>query len=85
MTRLSENRKETQFLMQRPDTVLSAKMPSKIGVLNVQTRFQSGERAQIVNESLYKLDILGITELRWTGSILKLIGTSKLGPAKKGR
>jgi hypothetical protein len=42
---------------------------TRIGSWNVQTLFQKGKLAQLNREmDRYKLDILGISEVRWNGS-----------------
>ena len=49
--------------------LMSPKTPTRIGTWNVQTMYQVGKCDQIVAEmSRYKLEILGISEARWTGS-----------------
>ncbi|XP_019618826.1 PREDICTED: uncharacterized protein LOC109465826 [Branchiostoma belcheri] len=48
---------------------LSAKGETKIGTWNVRTLYQTGKMAQLLKEfEEYQLNILGISEMRWTGS-----------------
>lgn len=49
--------------------LLKPKTKLRIGCWNVRTMYQTGKLAQIVNEAEnYGIDILGISEARWTGS-----------------
>ena len=49
--------------------VFNAKNTTKIGTWNVRTLYQSGRLNQVLKEMLhYKIDILGLCEMRWTGS-----------------
>ena len=49
--------------------VPNAKSKTKIGFWNVRTMFDAGKLAQVTNEMRrYNLDILGISETRWTSS-----------------
>ena len=67
MTRLGQSRKDAQHLMK--NTFLSAKAMTRIGTWNVRTLYQVGKMAQTIREfQRYRLDILGLTEVRWTGS-----------------
>ena len=60
-----ESRKEP---LQRMKSFTDPKHTLKIGSWNVRTMYQVGKTKQVVNEmENYKLDILGISELRWTG------------------
>ena len=66
MTVREQSRKVVQGLMNR---ILSAKTLTKIGTWNVRTMYQSGNLAQVSREAdNYGLKILGISEMRWTGS-----------------
>ena len=66
MTVREQSRKVVQDLMNR---ILSAKTLTKIGTWNVRTMYQSGNLAQVSREAdNYGLKILGISEMRWTGS-----------------
>ena len=71
MTHLGQSRKETQ----RPTaSIVNPKLETRIGNWNVRTMFETGKTGQVAREmERYKLDILGISECRWTGS-----GKSKL-------
>ena len=48
---------------------LNPKSNCNIGTWNVQTMYSTSKIAQVIKEiGNYKLDILGISECRWTGS-----------------
>ena len=48
--------------------VFNAKTTTRICTWNVRTLFQCGRLDQVLNEmQKYKLDILGLSEVRWTG------------------
>ena len=48
--------------------IFNAKNIAKIGTWNVRTLYQSGRLAQVLREmEAYGLDVLGISEIRWTG------------------
>ena len=48
--------------------IFNAKNDTKIGTWNVRTLYQTGKLGQVLKEMRrYKLEILGISELRWTG------------------
>ena len=65
MTQDGESRKEAIL----PTTILSTRATIKIGTWNVQTMYQAGKTAQVAKEmKAYGLDVLGISEARWTGS-----------------
>jgi hypothetical protein len=50
-------------------TNLCTQIRTRIGSWNVQTLFQKGKLAQLNREmDRYKLDILGVSEVRWNGS-----------------
>ena len=50
-------------------SLLNPKSNCNIGTWNVQTMYSTSKTAQIVKEmGNYQLDILGISECRWTGS-----------------
>ena len=52
-----------------PRRIFAAKEVSRIGTWNVRKLFQSGKTAQLLREfDVYRMDILGISEMRWTGS-----------------
>ena len=56
-----------QVLMK--SAILDAKTATKIGRWNVQKLYQSGKLAQVFREfANYKIDILGLSEMKWTGS-----------------
>ena len=51
------------------DSLLRAKTKIKIGAWNVRTMNEASKSAQVVSEMRrYHLDILGVSECRWTGS-----------------
>ena len=61
-----ESRKEARALKSQ---LLTAKSRTKIGSWNVRTLYSTGKLAQVINEMKhYQLDILGISEMRWTDS-----------------
>lgn len=61
-----ESRKEATV---RTMEVLNAKTKTKIGYWNVRTMYETGKTAQIISElERYKLQIMGVSESRWTGS-----------------
>ena len=65
MKRDGQSRKEAIL----PTTILSTRATTKIGTWNVRTMYEAGKTAQIANEmEAYSLDILAISEARWTGS-----------------
>ena len=67
MTNLDQSREDVQD--QIKSSILDAKHITKIGSWNVQTLYQSGKLAQVIREfNNYKLNILGLSEVRWTGS-----------------
>lgn len=50
-------------------SILNAKSLTRIGTWNVRTLYQCGTLAQLIREfKMYKLSIIGISEMRWTGS-----------------
>ena len=52
----------------KPDT-LGPKTILRVGAWNVRTMFETSKTAQVISEmKRYHLDILGISECRWTGS-----------------
>ena len=52
----------------KPDT-LGPKTILRVGAWNVRTMFETSKTAQVISEmKRYRLDILGISECRWTGS-----------------
>ena len=49
--------------------IFNAKATTKIATWNVRTMHQCGKAQQVINEmKSYKLDILRISEMRWTGN-----------------
>ncbi|RXN09473.1 craniofacial development 2-like protein [Labeo rohita] len=49
--------------------VLSAKVVTRIGYRNVRTLFQSSKLQQVIKEmEAYNINILGLSEVHWTGS-----------------
>ena len=66
MTDTGQSRKETTVMT---TGAVSAKTTTLIGFWNVQTMYELGRMAQVIAEmKRYKLDILGISESRWTKS-----------------
>ena len=66
MNAIGESRKEASG---RKVEVLNAKLKTKIGFWNVRTMYDTGKLAQVTLEmKRYNIDILGISESRWTGS-----------------
>ena len=62
----NESRKEVRAWMRG---ILTAKNITRIGTWNVRTAYDTGKIAQIINEmKRYQLGILGLSEMRWTGS-----------------
>jgi hypothetical protein len=61
---------ETSRSKNRNDGMLSTLGPkkvTKIGILNVRTLYESGKIQKLETEmKKYKLDILGVSEVRWT-------------------
>ena len=57
--------------------VLSAKTVTRIGYWNVRTLYRSSQLAQVIKEmEAYKINILGISEVRWT-DLGKIISENK--------
>ena len=66
MTTLDESRKEVRSVKVG---LLGPKTTIRIGAWNVRTMYETTKTAQVLNEmKRYHLDILGISESRWTGS-----------------
>ena len=52
-----------------PTKLLSSRTVSRIATWNVRTMYETGRTAQVAREfQRYRLDILGLTEVRWTNS-----------------
>ncbi len=67
MTVPDESRKEVQDPTR--SSILSAETTTRIGTWNVRTLYQCGKLAQLLYEfHNYRMDILGLSEMRWTGS-----------------
>jgi len=65
MMRSSERLREARS---RNSRIFTAKQFSKVGTWNVRTLFQCGRIGQVLRQMTeYKLDILGLSEVRWTG------------------
>ena len=74
MMRTGESRKEATL----PTTILPTRATIKIGTWNVMTMYEQGKTAQVAAEMrAYKLDILGISEARWTKSGEPVLGTGE--------
>jgi Reverse transcriptase (RNA-dependent DNA polymerase)/Endonuclease/Exonuclease/phosphatase family len=66
MMRNGESRKEA---MTQKAQILTTKAKTRIGCWNVRTLYETGRMAQVVAEmKRYKLQILGMSEMRWTES-----------------
>ena len=51
------------------DSLLGPKAKIRIGAWNVRTMYETSKSAQVISEmKRYRLDILGVSECRWTGS-----------------
>lgn len=67
MMGLEETHQGDQYLMQ--SDIFNANTITRIGTWNIRTLYQYGKLAQLLREvDNYRLDILGIREMRWTGS-----------------
>ena len=65
MTGPGESRKEARPSM---SIIVNAKTFTKIATWNVRTLYQCGRTEQVIKEmENYKIDILGVSEMRWTG------------------
>ena len=65
MTGPGELRKEARLSM---SIIFNAKTFTKIATWNVRTRYQCGRTEQVIKEmENYKIDLLGVSEMRWTG------------------
>ena len=69
MTVYGESREESRSPIRLSNASLtSPKSTLTVGCWNVRTLFQVGKTANVVNEfRKYRLDILGLSEMRWTG------------------
>ena len=71
LTVASQSRKEADS--PTADT-LKPNQKSRVGTWNVRTLYQTGKLSQVVNEfDNYRLDLLGLSETRWTGSDKKTL------------
>lgn len=60
-------------------TIISTRTTTNIGTWNVRTMFETGKTAQVAAEMRrYNLDLLGISESRWTGSGQHKLATGEL-------
>lgn len=76
MTVLEQSRKVVQRPMQ--NGILDANTITRIGTWNVRTLYQCGRLEQLLHEfDNYRLDILGVSEMRWTGNG-KMISDGKI-------
>ncbi len=67
MPESEESRKEVRVPIK--NQILTARNLTNIGTWNVRTLYQAGKLPQLIREfNNYKLQILGISEMRWTGS-----------------
>ena len=69
MTVYGESREESRSPIRLSNASLTLpKSTLRVGCWNVRTLFQVGKTANVVNEfRKYRLDILGLSEMRWTG------------------
>ncbi|XP_059162117.1 uncharacterized protein LOC131945132 [Physella acuta] len=75
MTSLDESRKEVSTLKQ---SLVTPKIITRIGAWNVRTMYETSKTAQVVKEmSRYRINILGISEMRWTDSGLTTLGSGE--------
>ena len=59
--------------------LLSAKSTTYIGTWNVRTLYEAGKAAQVAREmDRYKLDILGLSEVRWVTSGKAMLATGHI-------
>ena len=66
MRNAGESRKETCMRMR---ALTHPKKTVRVGCWNVRTMYSAGKTAQVCREmAKYKVEILGISECRWTGS-----------------
>jgi len=67
MTAPTEN--PSQEVMNSRRSFLGPKTMIRLATWNVRTMFETGKTAQVTKEmEIYDLDILGVSECRWTGS-----------------
>ncbi|XP_073668552.1 uncharacterized protein [Paramisgurnus dabryanus] len=70
---------QNQLEANRRTTILSSRTTTNIGTWNVRTMFQTGKTSEVAAEmQKYQLDILGISESRWTGSGQIKLNTGEL-------
>ncbi|KAK7107318.1 hypothetical protein V1264_015265 [Littorina saxatilis] len=63
----------------RPTTILTTRTTTTIGTWNVRTMYETGKSAQVAAEMRrYNLNIMGISEARWTGSGQKRLISGEL-------
>ena len=66
MTYIGQSHKEARV---QNESLANPKVTRRIGTWNVRTMYATGKSAQVMREMRrYHLDILGISECRWTGS-----------------
>lgn len=66
MTQVNENPKEVHV---QKDTLANPKITKRISTWSVRIMYATGKTAQVLKEMRrYRLDILEISECRWTGS-----------------
>lgn len=71
--------RESPLEATRPTTIISTRTTTNIGTWNVRTMFETGKTAQVAAEMRrYNLDLLGISESRWTGAGQKKLATGEL-------
>ena len=75
MTRRDESRKEVSPPTQ---SLATPRKIIRVGAWNVRTMYESGKTAQVIKEmDRYKVNILGISEMRWTDSGIVTLGSGQ--------
>ena len=84
MTGPGESRKEVRLSM---SIIFNAETFTKIATWNVRTLYQCGRTEQVIKEmDNYKIYILGVSEMRWTGQgRMNSRGNTVLEGRKEGR
>ena len=75
MTRRDESRKEVSPPTQ---SLATPRKIIRVGAWNVRTMYESGKTTQVIKEmDRYKINILGISEMRWTDSGMVTLGSGQ--------
>lgn len=65
----SANESPTREVSRKKPSLLRPKSKIKVGAWNVRTMYEVSKSAQVTNTmQQYDIDILGVSECRWTGS-----------------